>query len=81
MRLLETPSAFSDRDAYRILEHELLPSLEEFFEQVDTIEKVEMVARKCNPNRIASVSRTIMEWFNVPIPEPRAKRPIGVIHS
>ena len=80
-KLLKSPSTFSDIESYNILNDELIPSLEAFFEQLDTIEKIMLIVRQGNPNTIADVSRTIMEWFNVPIPEPGPKKPIGVIHK
>ena len=68
-QLLESPSSISDADAYEILTLELLPKIEAFFAHLDTIEKVEAVARKRNPNEIATVTRTIIKWFKVPIPD------------
>ncbi len=67
--LLETPSAYSDEDAFEIITNDLLPKIETFFADLDTVEKVEALTWKGNPNPTASVTRTIMEWFGVPIPE------------
>jgi len=79
--LLKDHQRFSDAEVVAILCEELITIVEEQFAKVDSIEKVRMVVAMGNPNKTASVNRTIMEWFGVPVPESKSTREIGVIRT